>query len=227
MTANLANALSPTRNRILQLLKERGKATASELSRLLNISRIAVYHHLHWLKANNLVKATVEHRKRGRPTEVFSLTEEAQERLFPRRYDLLALTLLDTVEEELGDKFLYKLFRRYRERLTQRLQGRDKNLRERVKELARLLSEEGYLAQWQETADGFLLSIPNCPIEQVARRFPCACATEEEFLTAVLDVPVVRYSHQPKGDACCLYFIAKPTKNKNSRKATARRSESR
>ncbi len=202
--------LSPTRSEILRLLKERGKATATELSRALKISRIAVYHHLHRLKEMNWVQVSVEHRQRGRPAEVFSLTEKAQERFFPRRYDLLALTLLDTVEDELGDKFLYKLFRRYREQLKQRLGTRKRSLKERVKALAHLLSEEGYLAKWEETDEGFWLSIPNCPIEQVAKRFPHACLTEEEFLAVVLEASVVRQCHQVKGDACCRYFVAKP-----------------
>jgi len=212
--------LSPTRLAIIRLLKEWGKGTANQLSKALGISRVAAHQHLDWLKEVGLVEARVERKGRGRPTEVFTLTESAQERFFPRRYDLLAITVLDEVASEFGDEVLVRLFRRYRERMIKQadLKG---SLRERVKALANFLAEEGYLAQWEETEDGFILSLPNCPIVQVAKRFQHACTSEVEMLREVLEAPVTRECHQIAGDNYCRYFIAKPkgTRQKPTRPA--------
>ncbi len=152
--------LSPTRSAIIRLLKEWGKGTANQLSKALGISRVAAHQHLDSLKAMGLVEVKVERKGRGRPSEVFTLTELAQERFFPRRYDLLALTVLDEVASEFGEEFLMQLFRKYRERVVEQLNSPKKSLRERVEALANFLAEEGYFAQWEETSNGFILSLP-------------------------------------------------------------------
>jgi predicted ArsR family transcriptional regulator len=202
--------LSPTRFAIIRLLKEWGKGTATQLSKALDISRVAAHQHLDWLKEQGLVQVKVERRGRGRPAEVFSLTDLAQEQFFPRRYDVLAFTALDEVASELGDKFLLRIFRRYREKLTERLGGVKGSLRERVQALADLFTDEGYLASLEETEDGFVLSFVNCPIAQIARRFQEACISEEEALTKILGIPVTSECRQSTGSACCRYFISKP-----------------
>lgn len=201
--------LSPTRQTIVRLLKEWGKGTANQLSKALGISRIAVHQHLDRLKEQGLVQVRVERKGRGRPAEVFSLTELAQELFFPRRYDLFALTALDEVASELGEKFLLKIFRKFRERLIGRLKDFKGGLRERVKTVTKLLTEEGYFARWEETKEGFVLSFSNCPIAQISRRFREACVSEEEALAKVLDAPVIPECHQASGEAKCCYFIPK------------------
>ncbi len=204
--------LSPTRQTIIRLLKEWGKGTATQVSKALGISRVAAHQHLDWLKEQGLVQVKVERKGRGRPAEVFSLTELAQERFFPRRYDTLALTVLDEVASELGDKFLLRIFRRYREKLTERLKGVKGSLKERVEALAELLTDEGYFAHFEETEDGLVLSFTNCPIAQIAKRFQEACVSEEEVLTKILGTPVTSECRQSSGSTYCRYFIAKRKK---------------
>ncbi len=216
-TMERVEGLSQTRRDILRLLKEQGGATATALSKAMGISRVAVHHHLDWLKEMRWVSARVERQGRGRPAEVFFLTEQAQEKFFPRRYDVLATVVLDEVALELGEEYVHKLFRRYRQRLLEGFENRKVSLAEKVKALADFLSEEGYLARWEETADGFLVTLPNCPIAQVAKRFQEACSSELEMLEKVFEAPVVRQCHQVFGDHCCSYLIAKP-KRRNKRK---------
>ncbi len=201
--------LSPTRQAIIRLLKEWGKGTANQLSKALGISRVAAHQHLDWLKEQGLVQVRVERHGRGRPAEVFSLTEFAQELFFPRRYDLFALTTLDEVVSELGDKFLLKIFRKFREQLTNQLGNLKGGLRERVKSVTKLLTEEGYFADWEETKDGFIISFSNCPISQISKRFREACISEEEALAKVLGSPVILECQQASGEIKCRYFVPK------------------
>lgn len=204
--------LSPTRQEIIRLLKEWGKATANQLSKALGISRVAAHQHLDWLKEQGLVKVEVERKGRGRPAEVFILTDLAQEQFFPRRYDLLAFTALDEIASELGDKFLLRIFRRFREKLAESLKSSKGDLRERIQALADLLTTEGYFAHFEETEDGFILSFNNCPIAQIARRYQEACVSEEEVLTKILGTNVVSECRQSSGSTYCRYFIAKRKK---------------
>jgi len=201
--------LSPTRQAIIRLLKEWGKGTANQLSKALGISRVAAHQHLDWLKEQGLVQVRVERHGRGRPTEVFSLTELAQELFFPRLYDLFALVALDEVASELGERFLLKIFHRFREQLTERLKEFKGGLRERVKTVTELLNEQGYFACWEETKDGFVLSFSNCPIAQISKRFREACISEEEALSKVLATSVIPECNQASGEVKCRYFIPK------------------
>lgn len=219
--------LSQTRRDILQLLKERGEATATALSKAMGISRVAVHHHLDWLKEMHWVSARVERKGRGRPAEVFFLTEQAQEKFFPRRYDVLATVMLNEVAAELGEEHVQKLFRRYRQWLLEGFENRKASLSEKVKALADFLAKEGYLARWEETGDGFLVTLLNCPIAQVAKRFQEACSSELEMLEEILEAPVTRRCHQVAGDFCCSYFVAKPKRNSRGERQFARRNSAR
>lgn len=205
--------LVPTKLEIIRLLKEWDKGTATQLSRALGISRVAVYQHLNCLKEQGLVQVRVEKRGRGRPAEVFSLTEFAQELFFPRHYDLFALTALDEVASELGDKFLLKIFRKFREQLTEQLREFKGGLRERIKAVAQLFTEEGYFARWDETKEGFVLSFSNCPIARISKRFREACVSEEEALTEILGTPVIAECQQASGETKCRYFVPKTKKS--------------
>lgn len=204
--------LSPTRLGIIWLLKEWGKGTATQLSKALGISRVAVHQHLDWLKGMGWVTATTERQGRGRPAEVFRLTEAAQERFFPRRYEVLVSVILKELAAELGNEYICDLFRRYRRWLLRKLGDPPKNLAGKVRVLATCLQQEGYLARWEETKDGFIVTLPNCPIAQVARQFPEACQSEVEMLEEFFRLPVHRQCHQVSGDPCCRYFVAKPQK---------------
>ncbi|GBC98306.1 hypothetical protein HRbin17_00808 [bacterium HR17] len=204
--------LSPPQRAIVRLLKEWGKGTVAQLSKMLGLSRVAVHYHLRRLKAQGVVQGQVERRGRGRPRVVFRLTQAVQEHLFPRRYDMLATVMLDEIVADMGREYVRKLFQRYRQRLLARFNCPRAPLAERVRALTQLLADEGYMAYSEEASDGFVITLPNCPIAEVVRQFHEACDSELEVLATVLDAPVVRKCHQAAGDPCCRYFVAKTTK---------------
>ncbi|MCS7223307.1 MAG: helix-turn-helix domain-containing protein [Armatimonadetes bacterium] len=207
----LAEGLSATRKSLLRLLKEKGQATATEIGKCLGISRVAVHHHLKALGEVGWVASEVVRGRKGRPAEVFSLTQKAQESLFPRRYDQLAKLVLESVGSDFGDDYLLELFRRHRRSLFDPFLGSECPLSEKVKALADYLDHEGYLVKFEERDDGYVLILHNCPIEMVAKAYPQACTAELEMLQLVTGTTVERPCHQAKGDNCCLYFIPKQT----------------
>jgi DeoR family suf operon transcriptional repressor len=199
-------SLPHTRRAILVALKERGEARADELAAAVGITVSAVRQHLQTLAASSLVAHRTQRGGPGRPKHAYHLTA-AGEALYPRAYGALANELLDY----LGADDVERLFDRRRARRAEaaraRLEG--KRLGERVAELARILDEEGYLAEHDACPDGsFVLRERNCAILDVACQQPGACASELAFLRAVLpDAEIRRLTHIVAGAPVCAYAI--------------------
>jgi DeoR family suf operon transcriptional repressor len=107
---------------------------------------------------------------------------------------------------------LDSVFARRRERRIQRAQTRleGKSLAQRVAELARILDEDGYLADHTRIDDStWLVTEHNCAIFGVAMRYGQACSSEIEFIRAVMpDTEIERISHMVAGEHHCSYRIA-------------------
>jgi len=198
-----------TRAQILTLLRRRGRLTAAELSEELGIGAVGVRQHLALLDRDGLVVAAGLRRGVGRPSHLYALTATA-EALFPKRYDRLALDALEFVEAQGGEPAVDQLFAERRRKLAEqygpRLVGRPR--REQVAELAAILSEQGYMCEWEQLSDGtFSLIEHNCPVDCVARGYPQACEHELRLYEDVLGVPLVREETISEGGACCRYRI--------------------
>ena len=77
-------------------------------------------------------------------------------------------------------------------------------------ELARILDEDGYLADFEALPDGtFRITEHNCAILGVARRWGLACVTEIDFLREALpEARIERVAHMMAGAHVCRYEIA-------------------
>jgi predicted ArsR family transcriptional regulator len=129
--------------------------------------------------------------------------------MFPRRYDALALDLLEdlTVDEAANalGRGNDKQVAQYRAALSS-----CSTLAEQVAALARLRDQAGYLAEWSPgEGNALVLTENNCAVHRVAEHHPVICAMEIKLLREVLgpDVEVVRMSHAMGGDAVCSYCI--------------------
>ncbi len=173
------------------------------------MSGMGVRRHLTALAADGLVEQSACARTGpGRPPAGWRLSASGME-MFPRRYDALALDLLDDLSD---DEAAGALDRRNDKQVAQyqaALSGCS-SLEEQVAELARLRDQAGYLAEWK-TGDGdtIVLTENNCAVHRVAEHHPVICAMELSLLRRVLgpDVEVVRMSHAMSGDAVCSYCI--------------------
>ena len=81
----------------------------------------------------------------------------------------------------------------------------------KVAMVARILDEDGYLADFTELPDGsFRLTEHNCAVLAIAQRYQHACRTEIEFLQALLpEADVVRVAHRLKSGHICSYEITR------------------
>jgi DeoR family suf operon transcriptional repressor len=201
--------IAPARRAVLTRLKSWGEATADRLAADLGITVGAVRQQLGPLGEAGLVAHRDERQGPGRPRRWYCVTPAA-EALFPKRYGQLTNQLLGFIEDRdpalVASAFQRRAEQR-RDRAAARLAGRD--FAGQVRELARILDEDGYLADCEPTGDGgWLVTERNCAILDVARHHREACTSELAFLRAVLpDATVERVAHVLGGARHCAYRI--------------------
>ena len=201
--------MTGSREDLLLELKRAGEARVDELAECLGVTVSAVRQLLDGLSSEGLVAYREERGGRGRPKHVYSLTRAA-ERFFPKAYGGLTNELLGYVTDS-DPALVEQLFERRRERRTDaarvRLAGRE--LPDQVAELARILDEDGYLADFDALPDGtFRITEHNCAVLDVAERYGLACSSEIAFLRDVLpEARVERVSHMIAGAHACAYAV--------------------
>ena len=212
--ATTAGSPRALRREILVRLRQGGPASPDQLAAAIGASRTGVLQQLRALEATNFVsRQTVRHGV-GRPRHLYDVTPDAQE-LFPSNYDGLAAGLLAAIGVVGGDGLIEQVFEarrrqagaRIRRDLDDRL-GPDAPFIDRVRTLAVLQDEQGYLADAVVGDDGtILLREHNCAILDVARGERAACDAELDLFRDVLGADVVRETHIASGDRCCQYRI--------------------
>ncbi|MGH9124572.1 MAG: helix-turn-helix transcriptional regulator [Acidimicrobiales bacterium] len=200
---------STTRRAILLTIKKRGEARAEELAAALAITPSGIRQHLAAMLAEGLVTIREQRGSAGRPKHVYSVTPAA-ESLFPKNYGDLTCELLDYAGAE-GPGTVERLFDRRRQRRAAAAEARlaGKDFDERVAELARILDEDGYLADTARGDDGeWRIVEHNCAILEVALRYGQACGSELAFLRDVMpDAEIDRVSHMASGGHHCAYRV--------------------
>jgi len=204
----VTNSRRSTPLEILNILKLRGGATVEEMGTALGVTTTAVRQHLTLLEKDGLVSSRLLRKGMGRPCRFYSLTERGDE-LFPKGYHSLALDLLDEIRLLDGEAKVDLILRHRAQRLAMayahRVAGKD--LRGRVEEMARILSENGALAEFEECNGALCLREHNCLLYKVAIRYPQICASELWMLSTVLNAEVKARQCFVKGDPLCLYEI--------------------
>jgi DeoR family transcriptional regulator, suf operon transcriptional repressor len=200
--------LRGVRAAVLIELKRGQRLTAKDIAVKLGISLNAVRHHLKELEAESLVEYERQHRGVGAPAFAYRLSASG-EALFPRRYEATLTELLDYVVRREGRASAVAVLEERYEGMTRRLQRElaGATPAERMAAVARLLSDEGYMAEGTAVSDTGTLIEHNCAIQAVAERFPEICAAEARFLEATLGAEVQRREHILSGCSACEYRV--------------------
>jgi len=174
---------------------------------------MGVRRHLDVLETDGLVETTeCTRHARGRPATGWRLSSAGLE-LFPRRYDAIALDVLEDVAEHAGPDAVAAVFARRTDKLVteyENVLADRETLDDRVAGLTKIRDDAGYLAECSAGPDGeFVLTENNCAVHRVAERHPAVCAMELALIRRVLgpDVEVSRVAHTMAGDAVCSYCI--------------------
>ncbi len=203
-----------TRDRVSQLLFERGAATAAELGAQLGLSPAAIRKHLDAMLADRLVEARdsrpIGPRRRGRPAKTFVLTAAARDS-FPHFYDGIATAALRWIAEHGGPQavsdFAAAQVSPLEERCRAALRSAGDDPLARAEALAEALTAEGYAANATTIASGGQLCQHHCPVAHVAAEFPQLCDAETEVISRLIGTHVQRLATIAHGDGVCTTHI--------------------
>lgn len=216
--ADTGPGASSLRRDILVHLRREGACAPEQLATSLGASRTGVLQQLRALEAAALVERRTVRHGVGRPRHLYDITPAAQS-AFPTNYDALATGLLAAIGAVGGDQLVDEVFdvrRRLiagqvRRRLDERLPA-DAPLEARVRELAVIQDEQGYLSSAVVGDDGAIrLRECNCAIYGIASQSASPCKAELAMFRDVLGAEVVRETHIASGDRTCTYRVTGPT----------------
>nr|WP_040948819.1 metalloregulator ArsR/SmtB family transcription factor [Gorillibacterium massiliense] len=201
-----------TRYIVLTLIKTKGPLSASDITKQIGITNMAVRRHLQSLEKDGLIDSERMHQAMGRPTAVYRSTEVA-ENLFPKNYHTLTLDLLKELVQETGEEMIDRLFERRKTSLYHKYEEirQEELLEQRVAKLTGIQNDNGYMANWDKTAEGFTMTEINCPISQIANHYEQACRCELQLFESLLDAEVNRSECLAKGGRSCVYHIRPKT----------------
>lgn len=196
-----------SRHRIVEVLKRRHRASVTELSQALDLTPVTIRHHLESLLEDQVVSDPVPRRKAGpgRPEMVYALTARA-DRLTPRNYGELCACLLQALDQpavepsgalshagsELGS------------------QARGRVERSRLSALIRFLEARGYYPSVDESAEGTVVVLANCPYLEVARAMPHFCRFDVALLESALEASVSVEASIAEHQPACRMRISSP-----------------
>lgn len=202
--------LGDSQRGLLVELKRRGEATLEEVGAPLDLASATVREHMNALAARGLVRRAGRRRDGpGRPRIVYALSDRG-ESLFPQREGELlrelAEHLVDSGRQRVLEEFFEGRIGEQREAAAARLEGLEGE--ERAREVARILSEQGFMAEIEERADGdLLLRLCHCPLRELVEASRLPCRAEIDFVEELLGEELSRESWMPDGDHSCTYRI--------------------
>jgi DeoR family suf operon transcriptional repressor len=207
-------SIEPTRERIFQILRLQGPSTVADLADAMNITPIAVRHHLNSLQAEGSVDVREERHGVGRPRQVYRLTPQAMDRN-PSRYYQFTNLLLEQLKEHLSPEMVDTLLRDVAASMAD--EWRDElaplPLPQRVDRLAELLAQEGFVARADSSEAGKLrLTELSCPYARISLSHPEVCTLDASMISRALGIPVERTSCIRSGSDACTYSISEPEK---------------
>jgi predicted ArsR family transcriptional regulator len=202
----LIDLLGETRAQVVALLHD-GRATVSELADAAGVTQVAVRRHLQALVSDELVEGHATPTPGpGRPAVHYRLTARG-ERLFPDRSADLAGDVLTFLHDERGKSEMIAFLRWRQKRQQAHYAGELHDidgLDARVRRLAEMLSEDGFTAEVEADADGYVLTQKHCAIKDAAAAHPQLCAFEAALFRELLDAKVTRHKTIAGGATACV-----------------------
>ncbi len=195
-----------THDVILEAIKQANEATVDQLAVTADVSPVTVRHHLNTLQAEGLLETKSIRRKVGRPYYVYSLSDKGHE-LFPQRYVRLSSRLLDELKERFSEATVVEIFNNvvYKIADEHRSQFEGRSFEKRLDFLVDLLADEGFLATWELTDDGYRLTEYSCPYFSIGQKHSEVCTIDTQLVQIVLDTEIVQHSCMLEGDSSCQF----------------------
>lgn len=199
-----------TRQKIIEHLNEKDKATVDELANVVGLTPMAVRYHLNVLQSENLIDASDVRRPagRGRPQQIYRLTEAA-DALFPVDYYSLTDYLLDELSARMGPEGITDIFNSIAKRLMYEAPTlrEDQPIAQRLDQVVAFLSAKGFVVDWESQDNQYMIHAYSCPYRQLAKEHRQVCLLDKQIISAMLNTDPTRVACLTSGDSHCTYRI--------------------
>ncbi|PMH46254.1 transcriptional regulator [Vibrio sp. 10N.286.49.B3] len=200
-----------TTQKIIQIIKRNGEVTARELAEQFDMTTMGARQHLQTLQDDGILDFHDIKVKVGRPTRHWCLTEKGHQQ-FSDRHGELTIQIMSAVEELFGCEGMEKVAAERESNTLISYQATLENchsLEEKLHALTQLRRDEGYMAELQANANGYLFIENHCPICKAATHCPSLCQSELSVFQQLLATyaNVAREEHIILGQRRCTYRI--------------------
>ncbi len=202
--------ISINESEILKALKENGPMTMAELGEKFSTSKVTILKKLKSLEQKELVERRIRKTDMGRPTFVFRSITGSN---IPMNNNA-ALNLLVNLGEFLHEKgrdrdmeeFLEDRYEKTYELYLEEMKKSNRN--SKLEQLASVREKELYEPELSTFPSGDKVLVEyNCPIFQIAKRYPIACHLEKIMFSRLTDMKVENEHRQVNGYSCCKFMF--------------------
>ncbi len=190
------------------LLAARGEATVVEISRELGLNQANIRRHLEVMRAEGLVDITLRRHEIGRPSNVYKLTERAEEMSahYPRLVNRLVREMASRPD---AAPLLAQVFDGVADAVTVSHQPMvtGTTIAQRVAQTSITLQDEGIVDHWHKDADGFHLLNTTCPYKKAAEASDAACNADHKVVQTLIGAPVEQITRIVDGHQACEYLV--------------------
>jgi DeoR family suf operon transcriptional repressor len=171
------DASDDTKKVILNLLLE-GPKTAGQIADKLKIQKSAIRSHLESLRADQAIRSYFKTEGPGRPSKIYEITNIGRE-LFPRKYDLFLLSVLQNIEATEGHEYAKKIIKTVADNMAKDIQNKIRNTSSNIEESLSILNsisnEMGFMSSlYKDDGDDdnnsntYSIVSRNCIVHKVA-----------------------------------------------------------
>jgi predicted ArsR family transcriptional regulator len=203
---------SDNSSRLLYILKSRGPVATGVLARAVGITVVGTRQHLAKLQTEGLVSFDDQAGKIGRPKRFWRLTAKGHGQ-FPDTHGDLTVSLISGIRSVFGEAGLDRLIEARQKAAVAAYRSALQpcsDLEDRVRTVAQMRTQEGYMAEFEGQADGSYLLIENhCPICAAAKTCQGFCRSELELFRAAFGAgtSVTRQEHLLSDQRRCVYRV--------------------
>lgn len=193
-------------SQLLDLLRRSGGMSVAELADATDVTATAVRQRLTRLMGQGLVERSVSRSGRGRPSHTYTATDKARRRAGSNFTDLV-LVLWEEVRAIDDPEVRRGLLKRLADRMVELYRDRVDGdaLAERMESLKDLFDERDVGLEIDETDDGTVLRVLDCPYTELAEQDRGICAVEKMLFSELLDDNVRLAECRLDGYACCQF----------------------
>ena len=199
--------MEPTRQRILEQISSKHSLSASQLSLALGTTAANIRHHLAILLEEGVVEIVERSSDggRGRPTQLYGLTQQTRSHNLHKLADALLQELLEGLQPEERLAALERVASRLGEQA-----AAHGSLTQRLNVCVQLLNTMNYQARWEARASGPRLVLSHCPYALILPQHPELCQMDLSLLDGMLDTSVAqvaRLAPSQQGGKVCIFAV--------------------